>query len=65
MSNGRIFCPYAVNRQEIVNQRSSVDEDGKTVLAQQIVNKASFVECQRENCGVFYDGRCHYNGVGR
>ena len=64
-NNDKIFCPYAVNRQEVVTQTSQTDEEGKTKLMQQIVNKASFVECHREKCGVFYDGKCHYNDAFR
>ena len=63
MNNDKFYCPYAVDRCETLENVSVADEDGTNHLTQRFYNKASFVECKREQCGVFYDGRCHYNGT--
>lgn len=54
-------CPYAVDRRTVAQTTYEHDEDG-VLTFQQIVenNTASFVECLREECGAWQDGRCQY-----
>jgi len=56
-----MICPYAVNRKVVTQTRMTYDENGQQTSwmeAQQ--NTAEFVECQKENCGAFHDGKCCY-----
>lgn len=55
-------CPYAVNRH--LNQQTAYEygENGETTFQQVIEhNTAEFVDCLKENCGAWHDGRFRYN----
>lgn len=54
-------CPYAVHRKDIVQCNTEYDEEGKQISWTQIGNNiAAFVDCKKEECGAWHDGRCHY-----
>lgn len=54
-------CPYAVHRKTVTQTKIEYDEDGKQDSWTEVQNNtAAFVECQKDNCGAWYDGRCHY-----
>ena len=65
MNNDKFYCPYAVHRRETIHNVTFEDDNGKCHTQSEIVNQAGFVVCLRERCGVFYDGKCHYNGSPR
>lgn len=57
-------CPYAVDRRTVAQTSFEYNEDGALTFQQTVENNtASFVECLREECGAWQDGRCRYRGV--
>lgn len=59
-----MICPYAVNRLVVVKTKYEYnDENTQTGTVQTENSIANFVECQKENCGAYKDGRCCYNQV--
>lgn len=59
-----MYCPYAVNRHLVQQTTWEYDESGNQTLQQTIEhNTAEFVECKKESCGAWHDGKCRYNQV--
>lgn len=57
-------CPYAVSRHTVSQTIFEYDEDGKQTFQQTTEqNNAEFVDCLKENCGAWHDGRCQYSQV--
>lgn len=57
-------CPYAVSRHTVSQTVFEYDEDGKQTFQQTTEhNNAEFVDCLKEECGAWCDGRCQYNQV--
>lgn len=56
-------CPYNVqNKTEILQWQNDIDDNGVVTGCNQITKGTfSLMECLREECGAFYDGRCHYS----
>lgn len=55
-------CPYAVTRKELTNTEMVYDDNGnQTAYIESKSNVAVFVECEKENCGAWHDGKCCYN----
>jgi hypothetical protein len=54
-------CPYAVNVEQI-SQNTYTYEDGQNTFHQhKLIENRKFVECLKEECAVWVDGRCNYN----
>ena len=57
-----LICPYNVKSKSEIqswnqeNDENQMPKDGKTII--QTVYEQ--MECLRERCGVYYDGKCHY-----
>ena len=57
-----MLCPYLLKTEthiEMWEQKpdeNGVVENGITVRKQEYV----YSECQKENCGAYYDGKCNY-----
>lgn len=59
-----MYCPYAVNRHLVQQTTYEYNDDNYQTLQQTIEhNTAEFVECKKESCGAWRDGKCHYNQV--
>lgn len=59
-------CPYAVTRREINQTNMEYDENGNQTSYSEIRNSiAMFVNCEKENCGAWRDGKCCYAGTDR
>ena len=59
-----VKCPYAVDRRTVAQVSYEYNEEGVPVFQQTVENNtASFLECLREECGAWQDGRCRYRGV--
>jgi hypothetical protein len=59
-----MYCPYAVNRHLVQQTTYEYNDDNYQTLQQTIEhNTAEFVECKKELCGAWHDGKCHYNQV--
>ena len=59
-----MYCPYAVNRQLVQQTTYEYNDDNYQTLQQTIEhNTAEFVECKKELCGAWHDGKCRYNRV--
>ena len=57
-------CPYAVNRHTVSQTAFTYDESGNQTFQQTIENNtADFLDCLKEQCGAFRNGRCQYNQV--
>lgn len=57
-------CPYAVNRHMVQQTIYEYDDDGEMTFQQVIEqNAADFVDCLKDDCGAWRDGRCQYNQV--
>ena len=55
-----MYCPYAVNRHLVQQTTQEYDESGNQTLQQVIEhNTAEFIECVKERCGAWHDGKCH------
>lgn len=59
-----MICPYNHKQQTTVLQWTQNNEDEDTTALQQI-EKVNFamMECPKEGCAVWYNGRCHYAAV--
>lgn len=57
-------CPYNCSTITQVTQcRYEYDEEGRNEFYEiKLVEDKEYLECKEENCAVWYDGRCHYNG---
>lgn len=52
-------CPYAVNRHNVSQTAFQYDDDGVQTFQQTIEhNTAEFVDCLKDECGAWRDGRC-------
>lgn len=59
-------CPYKQNKaiQTTSSEYDLTNEDTGICkgVAQVLVEKYIYCECIKEECAVWYDGKCHYNG---
>ena len=54
-----MICPHNVKKVYTVTQNSSDDECNEAVT----MTKYTMLECQKEGCGAWQDGRCNYRGT--
>lgn len=60
-----MICHYVVTRQTIRQTVSDLNDEGQETGWMQVENNVAYpIDCARENCGAFYDGRCRYNAGG-
>jgi len=58
-----MICPYTVTRVVTTYNEYKYDDNGTCVSCTTTeMNKAKFVECEKEHCGAFYNGHCCYSG---
>lgn len=60
-----MVCPYnRKNQTNIIQWKQEYNEDGQAYFLTQI-SKGSFdlMDCKREECGAWHNGRCHYASV--
>ena len=59
---GLAKCPYVFNRIEQVNQnRHEYDDDGREIFNEhKMIESRVLLDCLKEDCGVYVDGRCGY-----
>lgn len=56
-----MVCPYAVNRHSVSQTVYEYDAEGIMKMYQTIEhNNAEFIECKKEECGAWCNGRCNY-----
>ena len=56
-----MVCPYAVNRHSVQQTVYEYNEDGSVNMHQTIDNNtAEFLECKKNECGAWWNGRCNY-----
>lgn len=62
-----MICPFNHIHSEQVNQNVyEYDVDGRNTFHEHVfVEDRAFAECEKENCGVWRDGKCWYNGAER
>ena len=57
-------CPYTVHRETTIQTNIRYDDDGKQKCYTEISNnRAEMIECEKENCGAWHNGRCCYSSV--
>jgi len=58
----KMKCPYAVQRKVITISAHIYNDEGvHTGTSETINNYAIFMDCVKEKCGAWRNGRCHYN----
>ena len=62
-----MICPF---NHMLIDQATQdtyeYDDDGRTVFhSNKLIEKRQYGECAKEDCGVWRDGKCWYNGVER
>ena len=57
------MCPYCQETKTEFQKWKQDPDDNQTLVEGQTATRTvyTYVECKREKCGAFYDGRCHYN----
>lgn len=59
-----MICPYNRQRETQVLQWTQSNDDNENTNLQQIETTTfAMMECPKEGCAVWYDGRCHYAAV--
>lgn len=54
-------CPYAVDRHCVTQTHFEYDEEGVETFRQTVEdNTAEFVDCLKDGCAAWRDGRCQY-----
>lgn len=57
-------CPYAITRIVTIHYENHFDENDRNDFSNSTeTNAAIFVNCQKENCGAWQDGKCNYKGA--
>ena len=57
-------CPYAVHRITTTTTEHQYDEESKHIRTnEETTNQAVFVDCMKEECGAWQNGKCNYRGV--
>lgn len=57
-----MICPYAVSRYSVVQTSYEYDEEGKCQVVTTIdSNNASFIQCHKEDCAAYHNGKCCYS----
>ena len=58
-----MICPYIVHRSVVTQNTSEFDSEDRETGWQQVQrNTATPMECQKENCAAWQDGKCCYRG---
>lgn len=58
-----MICPYIVHRRVVSQLSRSLDEDMNDTGHEYVENNlACCMECQKENCAAWQDGKCNYKG---
>lgn len=56
-------CPYTITRKETTQTQMEYDDEGHQTFYCEIKNNEGiFVECEKENCGAWQNGKCCYAG---
>lgn len=55
------YCPYNLEIEQVNESTYEYNDDRlNTVHVHKLLEKQGRTSCIEENCGAFYDGRCHY-----
>lgn len=56
-------CPYTVHSRSVIQETYEYNDEGYQTATTRIENNtAKMVECEKENCGAWHDGKCCYAG---
>jgi len=56
-------CPYSVDIKQVNQNRYEYNDDGLTTFHEHIlIETRTFMECPKEQCGAWQDGKCKYSG---
>ncbi|WHH58471.1 hypothetical protein [Petroclostridium sp. X23] len=57
-------CTYACNVEQVNQNRYEFDDDGRNTFHEhKLIELKHYIECLKEECGAWYDGRCHYSDI--
>lgn len=55
-------CPYITHSRSVVEETYEYNDDGVQTAAIRIENNtAKMIECEKENCGAWHEGKCCYS----
>ena len=56
-------CPYNVNYQIVTQSKMEYNDEGQMTINTDIQNQTvQMIECIKEECAAFEDGKCRYRG---
>lgn len=59
-------CPYKTSRIKHIEQTENLLIDEETGVTKGVcvtfIEDHKYCDCIEEECAVYYDGKCHYNG---
>lgn len=55
-------CPYACNITVITQNINEYEDSNVKFLEQKQIIKRQYIECKKEKCGAWCDGKCNYKG---
>ena len=57
-----MICPYMRKKETCIMQETyDPDDDGRNRMTQKVDSyEYTMLECPKEGCAVWFDGRCHY-----
>lgn len=56
-------CPYNVNYQIVTQSKMEYNDEGQMTINTNIQNQTvQMIECIKEECAAFEDGKCRYRG---
>ena len=56
-----MICPFVCNITEVTQLRMEYDDDrNETFRETKLIQKKNYLKCHKEECGMYWDGRCHY-----
>ena len=54
-------CPYTCDVERVSQNSYEHDDDGyNTFNEEKIIEHRTYIDCLKDDCAAFYDGRCHY-----
>ena len=63
MDGAMMKCPYACDIEQVNQDSYEYDDDSRNTFHEhKLVEHRTYINCLQEECTVFYDGKCHYNG---
>ena len=58
-----MICPYNLRSETQIQEWKQTPDDDQVLTDGATVTRTvyKYMECKQHECGVYYNGRCHYN----